>query len=415
MGDRWLSPIVVIDGDTNRRRETHAVDGPGVPVGDESGEPVTLPLYGVEGWRTADGFVTSSGLMSLSEDGPDLSLSVSGRQRNGEAWVEVTSYRRGRTPMAEVRGRTIASARRLGAAPRSRPDPDDDPTAWSGLAGALNWAIAVIRVDDVPTEFQVADVEDGWAAVGEGPWSTIALAARKVAAAEIALVRLPDPPIRHRRPGRHRPPRARSFPAEALTDTDATFGAPNVDLTFTDDRLAGTYQGLAIDLELHVPRSSSRASGDFAGSNMAATWQLGDNYHEHPDVHSRLHGRFADQTITVTGTFRLDEDWAIDKAAITGRLGDQTIEAAVTALDGGLSATSTVAIDGHCAETAFALAATISGDLRHAIIIGKVNNTPIRLDAHRRSNQPRKTHVTGHYNGPPVLLAFIVPTLLHFI
>ena len=186
-------------------------------------------------------------------------------------------------------------------------------------------------------------------------------------------------------------------------------------LTYADDRLVGTYQGLAIDLDLQVPHSHSRTSGRFAGSNVAATWHLGDNYYEHPDVRSSLHGRFADRTVTATGTFHLDQDWAIDRAVITGHLGTETIEAVVTAIDGGFDSTSTVAVDGHCAGTTFALAVTISGDLRHGIIVGDVDNLPVRLDARRRSSHSRTTELTGRCQGPPVLLAFIAPTLLHFI
>jgi hypothetical protein len=229
------------------------------------------------------------------------------------------------------------------------------------------------------------------------------------------LVRLPDPLFRHRRPRRPRPPRQRSFPAEALTAPEDALGPPNVDLSYTDDRLTGTYQGLAVDLELHVPHSRSRTSGRFAESDIAASWHLGDNNSAHPDVHSSLHGRFADQTVTIAGTFHLDDDHAIESAVITGHIGTHTIDATVTALDGGLSDTSTVAIDGHCAETTFALQVTISSDLRHGIIVGDVDNTPVRLDARRQSRPSRQTQLRGHYQGPPVLLAFIAPTLLHFI
>jgi hypothetical protein len=277
------------------------------------------------------------------------------------------------------------------------------------------WQPTVIHVDGIKTDFELTMIDDGWAAVGTGPASIIAVAAHKAPPGEIALERLPDPESRPAARPRHRQPRRRRFPPEALTAEPATLGAANVTLTYGDDRLVGTYDGLDIDLELQVPRSRSRTAGRFAGTDMAATWQLGNNYNEHPDVRSRLHGRFADQTVTVTGTFRLNDDWAIEDATITGHLGAHTIEAAVTALDGGLSDTGTVAVDGHLGDTKFALAATISGDLRHAIVVGTVDDEAIRLDARRRPGPSRRTDLSGRYHGPPVLLAFIAPTLLHFI
>jgi hypothetical protein len=159
----------------------------------------------------------------------------------------------------------------------------------------------VISVDQAPTDFAVARVDDGWVAVGAGPLSIITIAAHKVPVGEISLERLPD--LRHL-PRAHRPvrsPRRRQFPPEALTAARDALGPANVDLTYAEDRLVGTYQGLDIDLELHVPHSRSRTSGLFAGSDMAATWQLGHNFSEHPEVRSSLHGRFGDQTVYPPG------------------------------------------------------------------------------------------------------------------
>ena len=388
---------------------------PNASSDDANSEPLALPVYGVEGWATVTGFVVSRGMTVLNEDGHELSSAISVRQVNGEGRIEVTSYRRERHSIEELRGWTVTKALALSSASGPQGGPADDLAVRSAGPAERAWTPVIIRVDDVPTDFAVVSVDDGWAAVGKGPSSTIAIAARKIALGEFSLVRLPASSGRHRRPSRARPPRARSFPPEALTAPEDAFGPPNVELVYADDRLIGIYQDLAIDLELHVPHSHSRTSGRFAGSDVAATWQLGNNSCEHPDVRSSLHGRFADRTVTATGTFHLDEDWAIDSAVITGHVGNQAIEVAVTAIDGGFNSTSTVAIDGHCAESTFALAVTISGDLRHGIIVGAVDNLPVRLDARRRSGQSRRTELTGRYQGPPVLLAFIAPTLLHFI
>jgi hypothetical protein len=160
---------------------------------DGEDEGSVLPLYGVQGWPSEHGYVVVSGMTSLNDDGHEWTLSVSGRQVAGERMVEVTSYRRGRSTVEELRSRTVEQLQALGTITPLPGGPVDNWRQRLSSTAEVDWSPLAIRVDDVPTDFAVGSLEDGWAAVGEGPSSTIAIAARRVTPGEISLVRLPDP------------------------------------------------------------------------------------------------------------------------------------------------------------------------------------------------------------------------------
>ena len=130
-------------------------------------------------------------MTSLIEDDHGLALSVSRRQVNGEGLIEVTTHRHGQHSIEELRSRAIREAQSLSSARRPQGGPADSLAARSASTAEVAWTPAVIRVDDVPTDFAIASLEDGWVAIGEGPSSTITVAARKVPLAEVSLVRLP--------------------------------------------------------------------------------------------------------------------------------------------------------------------------------------------------------------------------------
>jgi hypothetical protein len=186
-----------------------------------------------------------------------------------------------------------------------------------------------------------------------------------------------------------------------------------VALSLANKRLTGSVDGVDVDVDIDIPHSHSTATGTFAGSEVSAAWRLGDNSTEHPGVAGSLQGRFAGLAVTLSGTFHLDDDWAIEWAEITRDIGGEPIHGRVEALGGGLSDTNTVGVDGNFAGTAFTVAATISGDMSGGMIRGRVDDKPIRLDDRVRPGR-NAIHLTGRYDGPSALLAVIVATYLFF-
>ena len=278
-------------------------DFPGIPsIGDEGGSGAALPLYGVPDWPSpVDSFTSMTGRPSAATgDSRGLVMSVSGHQRDGDRQIEVTSHRAGDAPADILQERTARHAQFMAT---GRHDPD--PGTHGGVE--VIWRSGSIPVDGVATPFAVTVFADGWAAVGAGPLSVIAVSAHKVPFDGVTLVRLPDPGIpKFRQPGL-RPVRARRFPDEYLTPPQ-DIGTTNVELSYDEGRLTGICLGESVDVELEVPRSRAHASGRFAGLDISATWRLGNNYHEYPDVHSTLDGRVADQAVTLNGDFHLDDD-----------------------------------------------------------------------------------------------------------
>jgi hypothetical protein len=374
------------------------------------GSDLMLPRYGVAGWTNdGSGYSSATGMVTQGSSDASVVTSLGVHHQARDSEVTVTSHRIGHAPVEELRRQAVMharsiAARRHGAEAVGPAQFDRAMTGWDPVS---------ISVDGQPTAFTITDLGDGWAAVGQAPMSSITIAAYRFPPTDVALVRLPDLPTHMFRPRVPRPPRARRFPDEQLQAGKGPGDRDNVQLTYADRRLTGTFDGVSVDVALDVPRSHSTAIGHFAGSAISATWELGDNSTQHPDVKSTLHGRYADKNFTLNGRFHLDDDYTIESAEIIGNFAGEAVHASVQALDGGLSDTSTVAIDGEFAGSAFALAATVSPNLSGGIVCGTVNAGPVRLDAKVR-RAPRVINLSGAFHGPPALLAFIAGVYLFF-
>jgi Clp amino terminal domain, pathogenicity island component len=200
------------------------------------------------------------------------------------------------------------------------------------------------------------------------------------------------------------------WPDGAIADE----GSVNVDLIYRSEQLSGMVGEAAVDLFLNVPRHVGEAKGDFAGHELAVQWVLGNNYYDHPDVAGTVAGTFAGRDFTLTGTFHLDLNYAIERARIHGGIGGEPITAQLNVAVGGLSTTRTVAIDGTFAGTGLSILATISGDLTRGHIRGDVDGHDLLLDA-IKDQEDQTTTIKGTYGGPPALLALTVGTFLYFM
>jgi hypothetical protein len=187
-----------------------------------------------------------------------------------------------------------------------------------------------------------------------------------------------------------------------------------VDLVHKEQQLTGVVGEEPIDLLLDVPCHAGEVRGNFAGHDLVASWQLGDNYYEHPDVSGTASGTFAGQAFELLGVFHLDSNYAIEAAEISGEIGGEPIAVNLQPATGGLSPTRTVAIDGTFAGTEFSIFSTISGDLTSGHVRGVVDGHALRLDA-SKEQKDGSVRVTGTYGGPPAILALAVGTFLYFI
>ena len=364
-------------------------DFPGIPsVGDEGGSAAALPLYGVPDWPSqAYSFTSMTGRSSAATgDSRGLVMSVSGHQRDGERQIEVTSHRAGHTPVDILQERTARHA-------QSMVTGRHDPGPGTQGGAELVWRSGSIAVE-VPTPFAVSVFADGWAAVGAGPLSVIAVSAHKVPLDGVTLVHLPDPAIpKFRQPG-PRAVRARRFPDEYLT-APQDISTTNVELSYDEGQLTGICMRRERRHGTRGPPEPRQRLRTFYGLGLSATWRLGDNYYEYPDVHSTLDGRVADQTVTLLGDFHLDDDWAIETAD-QRRVRRQTGQRHRRGPRGGWSNTGTVALEGNFAGTLVALVATIDNSpASRGIIRGTVKGVAISLDATRRSLNDSPTVITG--------------------
>jgi len=166
------------------------------------GQSAPLPRYGAAGWDDdGSGYTVWSGSVAAWDHDPALATSIGVHQRAGEREVAVNSLRSGTAGLAELCASTLEQVRRFVA--RAHP-PEGSLDAEPGEVIALPgdeiapgeavWETVAITVDGTPVDFAVTHLEGGWAAVGQGPQSTLTVAARGVALGEVSLVRLPDLP-----------------------------------------------------------------------------------------------------------------------------------------------------------------------------------------------------------------------------
>jgi hypothetical protein len=401
-------------------------------AGPQSGPPdAVLPRYGLAGWpETAGNTLWSWFGGGDTEDLRPAEIRV--YYSDGDRHTIVASNREGAMPVEQVRGLAL---RHLSMRPPARrPDRNrgERPVRFEGVVRIdrdvqrASWDCTVILpVEGIPTRFEAARIDIGWAAVGHGPESIISVVALHVPETDIAIVRLPDmpsglPPLRP-----PRKPRDRRFPDEYLYGAPPPPGEVNVYLSYDGRRLTGVVDWLAVDVAWDRWHG---ASGVFAGTDVSAAWSSRNRSPEPGEdpaagltvIDQTLRGRFGDQVVSLTGEFHLDDAHTIDRAWIRGEVDGQPIQATVEALDGGLDGGQggTVAVEGSFAGTPFALVATISMNLRDGMVRGTINNIAVRIDAYRppgsAPRDPGRLHLTGTYPGPPAFLAIIVGALLRF-
>jgi len=346
-----------------------------------------LAAFEVEGWTGPVTFIAGKGTI---DDGRPVRLSVGVRHWSADAWVVVTSHRH--DPDGLDRLRRWLPARLLGEATTAE---HGARLMEAATSDRLVWEDTTISVLGAPVRFKRADLGGGrWVAIGPGEETDVTIEAAGVGHDDVRLIPYHEaiPPL---------------LPAHAVAPADAPARPVRVDLTYRDARLVGMIGSQSVELDLEVPRSSGDARGRFAGAGLDVMWQLGDNYFTHPDIPGSLAGICAGQPVALNGIFVLDSDWSIDRATITGRYGDWTVDAR---LDGFSS--QDVGITGSFGPTLFSVAATIAGDGRSGQVRGRVGGQAIRLDAGRRGQAIR---VTGVGAGPPAFLAATIGALLYFI
>ena len=272
-------------------------------------------------------------------------------------------------------------------------------------------------VDGVATEFEVCDLGDGmWAALGATPQFELTLEGDNVVLSDIEFVQAtePLPPLRGfvrppTRPARF-PDQLRDAPLPANASPDSV-----IDLAHSGGRLTGTAGSATVDLAISLPRHSSTARGSIGGEEVTATWHLGNNAEEHPDISASIEGAVGAREVNLKGSFHLEPGYFFDRAQISGVLADQPLTAEIERAEGGFMTTSTVKATGTLAESAFQLFGTQNGTLNHAIIRGTYDNTPLYLNLRTTAGSPDRTRqLRGISTAPPPFIALIAATLTYF-
>lgn len=373
-----------------------------------------LVAYEVLGWRSGKGYGGAVGRLPGTDPPIPVRISVTSQAtRPTGGSVAITVRRRSDGSRKEDAVLNPLLSVRLKRRERDRPDID----AVRRQASGLTWRTAVVIVDGVATTFEVCDLGDGmWAAVGETPQFALTLAGDDVPLSDIELVQAtePLPPLR----GFLRPPsRAARFPDE-LRDAPLPATAPPgsvIDLAYSDGRLTGSVGSAIVDLAISLPRHSSTARGSIGGEEVTATWHLGNNAEEHPDISASLEGAVGLGEVNLKGSFHLEPDYFFDRAQISGVLAGRPFTAEIERAEGGFMTTSTVKARGTIDESAFQLFGTQTGELDHAIIRGTYDNTPVYLDLRTTGGGLDRTReLRGTSTAPSPFIALIAATLAYF-
>jgi hypothetical protein len=382
-----------------------------------------LPTYVVENWSGQRQVISSSGIGRTSSDDGEITLtSIGVHHANEEAAITVTSHRPRDNGIAGLRRWLAHSANQTGMrgdgeTKPQKPGLDQEVERGSSTVGSV-WKTVTIAVDGSSTAFEIYQRDDDdWVAVGQAPDADLTLQSHGVPWMPLKLVRNTDLsiPARARRLERPKTP-SRKYPVD-VDDLEAVPDQVRVDLTFERHRLlSGSIGDQVVNLQLNVPTHNGEATGSFAGMPVSARWENGNNYTIYPDVPSDVKGSFAGLPVELHATFHLEPNYLFDRGTVSGNVGSDVLVAKVERASGGLNSTSTVAVDGMLGSTPFTIYAAIDGSLTRGEIRGTVGDSPIRIDATRtHAPDAPETHLEGVYIGPPVLLALVVGTFLHFI
>ncbi len=194
----------------------------------------------------------------------------------------------------------------------------------------------------------------------------------------------------------------------STTTTDETA----VDLTFTKDgRLTGLLAGQPVNLSSKVPAESGTVAGALSGHPLDASWQITyDGPSTQKVVPVTVHGKLANQSLSLSAVFHLKPNFLFDSGTVTGTAGGRTVRAKASSAPG--ESSSSVNVDGSFAGTLFSLYATIASTLDSGLVRGTVGGKPIQLTARVQSAE---IHITGNYTGPSELFVLATGSLLYFL
>jgi hypothetical protein len=119
-----------------------------------------------------------------------------------------------------------------------------------------------------------------------------------------------------------------------------------------------------------------------------------------------------DGPLTLRGAFRLDDSWCFAGGTVTGEVAGGPVSVRAEALDGGISTSGTLRVDGTIAGAALSVFATVART--RAIIRGHLDGHPIELDVNGDPAAGTAT-LRGRYGGPPAVLAVVIGAVLHFV
>ena len=221
------------------------------------------------------------------------------------------------------------------------------------------------------------------------------------------------------RPAREReptPPRGvRSLPTEAMVPValEDVPAASRVELTWTERRILEGHAGEAQVQLLGEWSREGTLEGTWLDEPLTASWQVGPpGPNRGPSGH--LRGSFGSRSAELHASFHLGPGSLLERAEVSGYVGDQELEAKVARAEGAFGSTGTIVVEGRQEETAFGVFVGLTGDMSRAGTRGTCGGAPVRLDA-TRDHHGAPVRVTGEYSGPPELLALFVCATLYFM
>ena len=210
----------------------------------------------------------------------------------------------------------------------------------------------------------------------------------------------------------------RRFPDELLSPVklDEVPEDARVELSYTDHRsIEGTVGASEVRLVGDVSSRRGPLKGTWGATTVYANWRLADMAKVSAGaLPGLLSGRFGDDAFKLKGSLQLSSGYLLQRADISGELCGQDLRAQVYRAGGGLGSTDTVVAEGSLGQAGFQLFATISDDLRKALVRGSFDGQPVRLDATRDEPSP-SVRVIGAFMAPPSMVALVAGALAHFL
>jgi hypothetical protein len=389
-----------------------------------------LPRYDIVGWvgqRTNRGGVISRRLPDGSETVVVMHERVVHR-RGDDAQVDVASHRRTARRVADS-GQwwamdLIDGIRHDSDAPSARGAQwAEKQAALREVArrGTLPTYSTTILVDEIPTAFEVYEVEDTlWAAFGQTPNIDVTIDGRGVSVHEIALVRAPGP-LPH--PRWSRPPTpalTKQFPASLIgSHRDETDASSQVDLRWRSGEFGGTLNGRSVLISLPIVKWSDRASvaGTVGDESVSVEWRMvhAAATRGSRSYHAELTGQYASEPLNVQAELHFDDGHPFTHAEISGQVGERILEARIEPINGGLPRSDTFAIEGSFAGFDIGVFTSVNRVPDYAIIRGHLLNHPVHINATVKSADGRHIELLGSCESDGVILLIVIGGILQFL